>query len=187
MRAAIASYSNIKEQSNVIANEEFKQNSQSIDTKTLSVIQPLSAEEKKKKFPCKYCDFRAMTPVGLKKHLNKVHPYWIRYQIRLWIFEMLTLIWFWSIPSNMSIKSNIEINVFDWYSFYPSHLSFCIHIKLLVIQMHRKTWIFLRFSLTNDWCSSITKLSLEKSGEYGEFGYFHFFVIHVINNLGIEF
>ena len=75
MRAAIASYSNIKEQSNVTANEEFKQNSQSIVIQTLSVIQPLSAEEKKKKFPCEYCDFRAMTPLGLKKHLNKVHPY----------------------------------------------------------------------------------------------------------------
>ena len=75
MQAAIASYSNIKEQSNVIANDEINQKSLPIITQTLSVIQPLSAEEKKKKFPCDYCDFRAMTPLGLKKHLNKVHPY----------------------------------------------------------------------------------------------------------------
>ena len=75
MKAAISSYSNIKEQKNVIANEEINQNSQAIITQTLSVIQPLSAEEKKKKFPCDYCDFRAMTPLGLKKHLNKIHPY----------------------------------------------------------------------------------------------------------------
>ena len=75
MRAAVASYSNFKEQKNVIANEEINPNSQAIITQTLSVIQPLSAEEKKKKFPCDYCDFRAMTPLGLKKHLNKVYPY----------------------------------------------------------------------------------------------------------------
>ena len=45
------------------------------EIQSIKVVQPLSAEEKKKKFPCSYCDFRAMTPVGLKKHLNKVHPY----------------------------------------------------------------------------------------------------------------
>ena len=75
MRAAVSSHSNIKEQTKVVANDEINQTSQPTITQTLSVIQPLSAEEKKKKFPCDYCDFRAMTPLGLKKHLNKVHPY----------------------------------------------------------------------------------------------------------------
>jgi len=32
-------------------------------------------QAKKKKFKCDLCDFRAMTAVGLKKHLNKQHPY----------------------------------------------------------------------------------------------------------------
>ena len=40
------------------------------------VTRPLDpVEKKKKKFVCDYCDFRAMTPLGLKKHLNKEHPY----------------------------------------------------------------------------------------------------------------
>jgi len=34
-----------------------------------------SEQEKKKKFECDLCSFRAMTAVGLKKHLNKQHPY----------------------------------------------------------------------------------------------------------------
>ena len=29
----------------------------------------------KRKFKCDLCYFRALTAVGLKKHLNKVHPY----------------------------------------------------------------------------------------------------------------
>ena len=34
-----------------------------------------SEQEQKKKFKCDLCSFRAMTAVGLKKHLNKQHPY----------------------------------------------------------------------------------------------------------------
>ena len=33
------------------------------------------ANDPKRKFKCDLCSFRAMTAVGLKKHLNKVHPY----------------------------------------------------------------------------------------------------------------
>ena len=33
------------------------------------------ANDPKRKFKCDLCTFRAMTAVGLKKHLNKVHPY----------------------------------------------------------------------------------------------------------------
>ena len=32
-------------------------------------------QDPKRKFKCDLCDFRALTAVGLKKHLNKVHPY----------------------------------------------------------------------------------------------------------------
>ena len=32
-------------------------------------------KDPKRKFACDLCDFRALTSVGLKKHLNKVHPY----------------------------------------------------------------------------------------------------------------
>lgn len=32
-------------------------------------------KEKKKKFKCDLCDFRALTALGVKKHLNKEHPY----------------------------------------------------------------------------------------------------------------
>ena len=32
-------------------------------------------KEKLKKFCCGLCDFRAMTSMGLKKHLNKQHPW----------------------------------------------------------------------------------------------------------------
>ena len=32
-------------------------------------------QEMKKKFACDLCGFKAMTALGLKKHLNKVHPY----------------------------------------------------------------------------------------------------------------
>ena len=46
-------------------------------------LENMEAEEKeeikvkdpKRKFSCGYCDFGALTPLGLKKHLNKVHPY----------------------------------------------------------------------------------------------------------------
>ena len=34
-----------------------------------------SEQEKKKKFVCDLCSFRAMTAMGLKKHLKKQHPY----------------------------------------------------------------------------------------------------------------
>ena len=32
-------------------------------------------KEKLKKFKCDMCDFRAMTSLGVKKHLNKQHPW----------------------------------------------------------------------------------------------------------------
>ena len=32
-------------------------------------------KEKLKKFKCEMCDFRAMTALGVKKHLNKQHPW----------------------------------------------------------------------------------------------------------------
>ena len=32
-------------------------------------------KEKLKKFKCHMCDFKAMTSLGVKKHLNKQHPW----------------------------------------------------------------------------------------------------------------
>ena len=32
-------------------------------------------KDPKRKFKCDLCDFTAITTIGLKKHLNKVHPY----------------------------------------------------------------------------------------------------------------
>ena len=32
-------------------------------------------KDKLKKFKCEMCDFRAMTSYGVKKHLNKQHPW----------------------------------------------------------------------------------------------------------------
>ena len=32
-------------------------------------------KDSKRKFGCICCDFKALTSVGLKKHLNKEHPY----------------------------------------------------------------------------------------------------------------
>ena len=33
------------------------------------------AKDPKRKFGCIYCEYKALTSVGLKKHLNKEHPY----------------------------------------------------------------------------------------------------------------
>ena len=73
VQAAISSYAHFKDLIEVDDKTEVTESEDEIQS--IKVVQPLSAEEKKKKFPCSYCDFRAMTPVGLKKHLNKVHPY----------------------------------------------------------------------------------------------------------------
>ena len=59
----------VSEQRNILENNNIE------TLQEVKIVKQLSADEKKKKFPCEYCDFRAMTPVGLKKHLNKVHPY----------------------------------------------------------------------------------------------------------------
>ena len=40
-----------------------------------SIEQEKKMNDPKRKFGCNYCDFRAITSVGLKKHLNKEHPY----------------------------------------------------------------------------------------------------------------
>ena len=33
------------------------------------------AKDPKRKFVCIYCEYKALTSVGLTKHLNKEHPY----------------------------------------------------------------------------------------------------------------
>ena len=41
-------------------------------------VQPVICDpekEKLKKFKCHMCDFKAMTSLGVKKHLNKQHPW----------------------------------------------------------------------------------------------------------------
>ena len=40
-----------------------------------NIEQEKKMKDPKRKFGCDYCDFRAITSVGLKKHLNKEHPY----------------------------------------------------------------------------------------------------------------
>lgn len=75
IQAAISSHNKYKESmTRQLETKELLENNKE-EEEEIKIVQPLSAEEKKKKFPCGYCDFRAMTPVGLKKHLNKVHPY----------------------------------------------------------------------------------------------------------------
>ena len=71
IQAAISSHNKYKES----MTKQVKLMENNNEEQEGKVVPPTSAEEKKKKFPCNYCDFRAMTPVGLKKHLNKVHPY----------------------------------------------------------------------------------------------------------------
>ena len=72
IQAAISSHNKYQETvTRQVEREDLPENNNEEELE----VKVLSAEEKKKKFPCNYCDFRAMTPVGLKKHLNKVHPY----------------------------------------------------------------------------------------------------------------
>ena len=39
------------------------------------IAEKQKANDPKRKFACDYCDFKALTSMGLKKHLNKEHPY----------------------------------------------------------------------------------------------------------------
>ena len=52
-----------------ILNTEYLENMEAEEKEEIKVKDP------KRKFACGYCDFSALTPLGLKKHLKKVHPY----------------------------------------------------------------------------------------------------------------
>ena len=53
--------------------EAWKQEFEKVPEPVATVCDP--EKEKLKKFKCEMCDFRAMTALGVKKHLNKQHPW----------------------------------------------------------------------------------------------------------------
>ena len=56
--------------------EEFlRQQERVVEEEKVEVPKSDPEKEKLKKFKCEMCDFRAMTALGVKKHLNKQHPW----------------------------------------------------------------------------------------------------------------
>ena len=53
--------------------EAWRQEFEKAPEPAAKVVDP--EKEKLKKFKCEMCDFRAMTALGVKKHLNKQHPW----------------------------------------------------------------------------------------------------------------
>ena len=53
--------------------EAWKQEFEKVPEPVAKMCDP--EKEKLKKFKCEMCDFRAMTALGVKKHLNKQHPW----------------------------------------------------------------------------------------------------------------
>ena len=53
--------------------EAWKQEYEKVPEQVEKMCDP--EKEKLKKFKCEMCDFRAMTALGVKKHLNKQHPW----------------------------------------------------------------------------------------------------------------
>ena len=53
--------------------EAWKQEYEKVPESVEKICDP--EKEKLKKCKCEMCDFRAMTALGVKKHLNKQHPW----------------------------------------------------------------------------------------------------------------